>query len=87
MIYYKFRYLKASEASRGAGVTVKSTCFEFDPHSRKWNIYCYLYFHFFALVSRQSAALSQAIQHAMPPELSGKWETVCFKTRFQREGN
>ena len=32
------------------------------------NIYLHLYFHFFAVVSRQSAA-SSATQHAMPPEL------------------
>ena len=37
-------------------------------------------FHFFALVSRQSAALSSASQHAMPQKLGGKWETVCLNT-------
>ena len=45
------------EASRGAaprGVTVKPTGCGFDPHSRRWNIYLNLYFHFFALVSRLS---------------------------------
>ena len=31
-----------------------------------------------ALVTRQGAALSFAIQHAMPPELSGKWRTQVF---------
>ena len=36
-------------------VTVKSTGCGFDPHSRKLNIYLHLYFHFFFLVSRQSA--------------------------------
>ena len=66
------------EASRGAGaqsVTVKSTGCGFDPHSRKLNIYLHLYFHFFALVSRQSAALSSATQHTTPPGFSGKWAT------------
>ena len=32
------------------------------------DIYLNLYFNFFALVSRQSAALISAIQPAMPPE-------------------
>ena len=41
-----------------------------------------LYFHFFALVSRQSAALSSAAQHAMPPEFGKKWGTECVNTRF-----
>ena len=71
--------------SRGVGaqsVTVKSTGYRFDPHSRRWNIYLHLYFYFFALVSRQSATLSSAIQHAMPPELGGKWGTECLNTRF-----
>ena len=60
-------------ASRGAGaqsVTVKPTGCGFDPHSRRCNIYLILYFHYFALVSMQSAALSSATQHAMPVELS-----------------
>ena len=55
------------EASRGAGaqgVTVKLTVCGFDPHSRRCNIYLNLYFYFFALVSRTSAALSSATQHA-----------------------
>ena len=30
------------------------------------------YFHFLALLTRQSAALSFATQHAMPPEFAGK---------------
>ena len=53
-----------------------------DPHSRRRNIYLNLYFHFFALVSRQSAALSSATQHAMPPEFGRKWGTECLNTRF-----
>ena len=63
------------EAGRGAGaqsVTVKSTGCGFYPHSRKWNIYLHLYFHFFALVSSQSAG----------PVLGGKWGTECLNTRF-----
>ena len=39
-------------------------------------------FLFFALVSRQSAALSSATQYAMPPESSRKWGTECLNTRF-----
>ena len=27
-------------------------------------------------------ALSSATQHAMPPELDGKWGTECLNTRF-----
>ena len=37
------------EAGRGAaarGVTAKPTDCGFDPHSRRWNIYLNLYFHF-----------------------------------------
>ena len=47
---------------------VKPTGCGFDPHSRRWNIYLHLYFYFLALMSRQSAALSSATQHAMPPD-------------------
>ena len=36
----------------------------------------------FVLVSRQKAALSSVIQHIMPPEFDGKWETECLNTRF-----
>ena len=36
----------------------------------------------FALVSRQSAALSSATQHAFPLEFGEKWETECLNTRF-----
>ena len=55
-------------------VTVKPTGCGFDLHSRRWNIYLNLYFHFFALVSRTSAALNSATQHAMPPESAEKGE-------------
>ena len=50
-----------NEASRGAAAqsgTVKPTGCGFDLHSRRWNIYLNLYFHFFALVSRQSLPLN-----------------------------
>ena len=86
-LYLECFYLDALkyEASRGAaarGVTVKPTGCGFDPHSRRWNIYLNLYFHFFALVSRQSAALRSATQHAKPPEFGRKLETECLNTRF-----
>ena len=78
-------YFSSFEASRGAAaqsVTVKPTGCGFDPHPRRWNIYLNLYFHFFALVSRQSAVLSSATQHAMPPEFGRKWGTECPNTIF-----
>ena len=65
--------------SRGAAaqsVTVKPTGCGFDLHSRRWNIYLNLYFHFFALVSRQSATLSSAEKN------SAESGTECFSTRF-----
>ena len=48
------------EASYGVGaqsVTVNAIGCGFDSHSSKWYIYLNSYFHFFVLVSRQSAAL------------------------------
>ena len=63
-------------------VSVKPTGCGFDPHSKRWNIYLNLYFHFFALVSRQSTTLSSATQHEMPPEIGRKWETERLSTRF-----
>ena len=33
-------------------------------------------------MSRTSAALRSATQHAMPPEFSKKWGTECLNTRF-----
>ena len=33
-------------------------------------------------MSRLSAALTSAIQHAMPPEFGRKWGTECLNTRF-----
>ena len=63
-------------------MTVKPTGYGFDLHSRRRNIHLNLYFHFFALVSRQSAALCSATQHAMLPESGRKWGTECLNTRF-----
>ena len=68
--------------AQGHKVCIKPTGCGFDPHSRRLNIYLNLYFHFFALVSRQSAVLGSATQHAMPPEFSRKWQTECLNTRF-----
>ena len=69
---------------RGAqSVTVNSIGCGFHPLLRKLNIYLYLYFHFFALVSRQSAALIFATQHAMLPELCRQWGTECLYIRFR----
>ena len=82
---YKINTSITFEASRGAGaqsVTVNASGCGFDPHSRKWNIYSNFYFHFFALVLRQSAVLSSATQYAMPPEFSGNWGPECLNTRF-----
>ena len=67
---------------RGTKCDCKSTGCGFDPHSRRCYIYLNLYFHFFALVSRQSASLSSATQHAMPPEFGRKSGTECLNTRF-----
>ena len=72
----------ASHGAAAQSMTVKPTGCGFDPHSRRWNIYIHWYFQFFALVSRLSAALSLAIQHAMPPEFGRKWGTECLNTRF-----
>ena len=52
-------------------VTVKPTGCGFDPHSRRLNIYLNLYFHIFVL-SRLSAPLSPATQHAIPPKYGRK---------------
>ena len=80
--FYFIIYLEASRRAAARDVTVKPTGCEFDPHSRRWYIYLNLYFHFFALVSRLSAALSSATQHPMPPEFGRKWGTECVNTRF-----
>ena len=63
----------------GCGTTTGSVE---EPLWRKLNIYLNLYFHFFAFVSRQSAALSSAPQHAMTPEIGGKCGTECLNTRL-----
>ena len=72
---------KNVEASFGKGaqsVTVKSTGYGFDTHSRKLNIKLNVYFHFFVLVSKLSAALSFANSHAMPPEYSMKLKKIYY---------
>ena len=46
------------------------------------NMYLNLYFHFLALLSRQSVALGSAIQQAMPLEFGGEWVTECLNTKF-----
>ena len=52
----------------------------FDSHSRKWNIY---YFHFLVLVTRQSVALSFAIDYALSAKVGET--TLPFPTfRFTR---
>ena len=63
-------------------VTIIEPSGGFDPHLRKINIYLYLYFNFFALVARQSAALSYTTQHAIPLEYHGKWKTECLNAKF-----
>ena len=73
------------EASRGAeaqSVTAKYIGCGFHPHSRTCNIYLNFYFRFFALVYRQSVALSSATQHAISADFSGKWGMECLNTRF-----
>ena len=80
--YLKYIAIQAKEASRSAGaqsVTVNATGCRFNPHSKKRNIYFNLYFHFFALVSRQCASLSSKFE---PSEFGGKWGTVCLNNRF-----
>ena len=81
-IFFIFQANSSYKASRGAAaqsVTFKPTGCGFDPHSRRLNIYLNLYFHFLALVSRRSAALSSATQHAMPPGPSA-YPAVCSKS-------
>ena len=58
--HYGFSLIKASRGAAAQSATVKPTDCEFDLHSRRWNIYLNLYFHLFALVTRQSVALSSA---------------------------
>ena len=85
MFYTLYRFSEAGRGAEAQSVTkidwvwVRSLL----PRVRieiKWDIYLHLYFHFFALVSRQSAALSSATQYAMPPEFGGKWGTEWLNT-------
>ena len=57
--FYSCKYIfEASRDTTGAqSVTVNATACGFDPHSRKLNIYLNLYFHFFALVSKQKCGV------------------------------
>ena len=46
-------------------------------------IFIYIYIFISSLWCRgESAALSSATQHAMPPEIGRKWGTECLNTRF-----
>ena len=73
------------EASRGAGaqsVTVNRLVVGSIP-TRGDEIFIYIYIFISSLWCRgESAALSSATQHAMPPEIGGKWRTECLNTRF-----
>ena len=73
-----------------AQVTVNATDCLFDSLWRKWYIQ---YFHVLALLMRQSAALTSAIQHTIPPEfvkrreeksLNGKRSvlTLCYQVKI-----
>ena len=81
LLFILLRPVQASGAA-ARSVTAKPTGCGFNSHSRRWNIYLNLYFHVFALVSRLSAMLSSATQHAMPPEFGRKWGTECLNRRF-----
>ena len=74
-----YKYIIPVVAQGHKCVTVNTPGCGFHPHSGKLNIYLHLYFHFFALVSRQSVALSSATKHGMSPEFSGKRETECLR--------
>ena len=60
-------------------MTVKSTDCGFDPLKYLF-IFIFSFLH--SLLSRQSVALSSTTQHAMPPELGGKWGAECRNIRF-----
>ena len=77
-LYFLMIFLpdEASCGARAQSVSVRTSGCGFDPHSRKLNIDLNLYFYFFVLVSRRSAALSSATWHAMLPEFDGKWGGV-----------
>ena len=74
--------MERSVVAGAQSVTERPPGCGFDPYSRGWNVSLHLYFHFFALALRQIAAVSSAAQHTMPPELGGKWGTVCLNTRI-----
>ena len=76
---FRIRYLINLRLVAAQGqkcTTVNAIGVLFDPQSGKWNI---SHFYFFALITRQSAALSSATQCVMPPEFSCKWGTKMDK--------
>ena len=77
-------YIEASRGAEAQSMMIKPTGCGFDPHSRRWNIYLHSYFHFFALVSRTSAALSSATQHAMQ---NAFWRHCVLSGRSQRRAS
>ena len=74
-----------TEASRGAGaqsVPVNRPIVGSIP-TRGDEIFIYIYIFISSLWCRgESASLSFATHHAMPPEIGGKWGTECLNTRF-----
>ena len=73
------------EASRGAGaqsVPVNRLVVGSIP-TRGDEIFIYIYIFISSLWCRgESAALSSATQHAIPPEINGKWGMECLNIRF-----
>ena len=52
--------------------------------TREDEIFIYIYIFISSLWCRgENAALSSATQHAMSPEIGGKWGTECLNTRFR----
>ena len=73
------------EASLGAGaqsVTTKSTVWVRSPLEEMKYLFTFIFSFLRSGVEAKSAALSSAPQHAMLPELGGKWVTECLNTRF-----
>ena len=61
-------------------VTINATGCGFDPIAEMK--YLSVYFHFFVLVSWQSATLNFATLHIMPPGFGRNWGTECFNTKI-----
>ena len=73
------------EASRGAGAQMVpvNRLVVGSILTRGDEIFIYIYIFISSLWCRgESAALSSATQHAMPPEIGGKWGTECLNTKF-----